>query len=89
MICKIYLCSFRERSDCFWRCVCVPYKRTVPKSEEMLDGWNSFVTAGDLISVEMYRNPDLEGVLDLLRESRREAMGSILWVCSVIEMSAM
>ncbi|KAL7429487.1 hypothetical protein ACHAXM_001725 [Skeletonema potamos] len=38
---------------------CAPYKRTVPKSEEMLDGWNSFVSKGDLISVAMYRNPDL------------------------------
>lgn len=38
---------------------CAPYKGTVPKSEEMLDGWNSFVTAGDLISVAMYRNPEL------------------------------
>ena len=38
---------------------CAPYKRTVPKSEEMLDGWNSFVRSGDLISVAMYRNPDL------------------------------
>jgi len=48
------------------------------------------LTAGDFISVEIYRNPDLEGFLELLRdESRREAMGSILWVCGVIEMSAM
>ena len=38
---------------------CAPYKRTVPKSEEMLDGWNSFVKTGDLVSVAMYRNPDL------------------------------
>jgi hypothetical protein len=38
---------------------CAPYKRTVPKSEEMLGGWNSFVSKGDVISVANYRNPDL------------------------------
>ena len=38
---------------------CAPYKRTVPKSQEMLDAWNSFVDEGELISVAMYRNPDL------------------------------
>lgn len=38
---------------------CAPYKRTVPKSEEMLNGWMEFVKSGRLIEVANYRNPDL------------------------------
>lgn len=38
---------------------CAPYKRTVPKSEEMLEGWMKFVKTNQLISVANYRNPDL------------------------------
>lgn len=38
---------------------CAPYKRTVPKSEEMLEGWLEFVERGEIISVANYRNPDL------------------------------
>jgi len=38
---------------------CAPYKRTVPKSEEMLEGWMEFVQTNQLISVANYRNPDL------------------------------
>lgn len=38
---------------------CAPYKRTVPKSAEMLEGWMEFVNDGRIISVANYRNPDL------------------------------
>jgi predicted O-methyltransferase YrrM len=38
---------------------CAPYKRTVPKSEEMLKGWMGFVDNGRIVSVANYRNPDL------------------------------
>ncbi|KAL7541170.1 hypothetical protein ACHAXR_010692 [Thalassiosira sp. AJA248-18] len=38
---------------------CAPYKRTVPKSEEMLEGWMEFVKRKQIISVANYRNPDL------------------------------
>lgn len=38
---------------------CAPYKRTVPQSEEMLEGWMEFVKKKQLISVANYRNPDL------------------------------
>jgi len=38
---------------------CAPYKRTVPQSEEMLEGWMELVQTNKLISVANYRNPDL------------------------------
>jgi hypothetical protein len=38
---------------------CAPYKRTVPKSEQMLEGWMEFVKNNLLISIANYRNPDL------------------------------
>jgi len=50
---------------------CAPYKPTVPKSEEMLEGWTEFVNRKQLIAVANYRNPDLpspgfvEGIVPL------------------------
>lgn len=38
---------------------CAPYKRTVPQSEKMLEGWMEFVNDSLLISVANYRNPEL------------------------------
>lgn len=38
---------------------CAPYKRTVPQSEKMLEGWMEFVNDNLLISVANYRNPEL------------------------------